>query len=101
MPRPYLEALLGVEHLTEPASNNRVVIDDDYPIRAHRPSTAGPCGRGRGVGVSHSRQPRAARSRDSRYGARYLATIFVGGDQLGVSLISEVDPCPPVMCALR
>jgi hypothetical protein len=29
-----------------------------------------------------------------------LDWILVGGDQLGVSLISELDPWPPVMCAL-
>jgi hypothetical protein len=32
------------------------------------------------------------RSRVSRYGARYFAAIFVGGDQVGVSVISELNP---------
>jgi hypothetical protein len=33
-----------------------------------------------------------ARSSASRYGARYFAAIFVGGDQVGVSVISELNP---------
>jgi hypothetical protein len=41
------------------------------------------------------------RSRASRYGARYLAAIFVAGDHVGVSLISEPEPWPPVIWALR
>ena len=28
----------------------------------------------------------------SRYGARYFAAIFAGGDQVGVSVISELNP---------
>ena len=37
----------------------------------------------------------------ARHGARYLAAILLGGDQVGVSLISELNPCPPVMWAVR
>ena len=36
-------------------------------------------------------------SRSCRYGARYLAAILFGGDHVGVSVISELNPCPPVM----
>ena len=42
-----------------------------------------------------------SRSSVSRYGARYFAAIFVGGDQVGVSVISELNPCPPAMWAVR
>ena len=42
------------------------------------------------------RSVRATRSRDSRYGARYLAAILVGGDQVGSSLVCELDPCLPL-----
>jgi len=37
----------------------------------------------------------------SRYGARYLAAILAGGDQVGWSVNCELYPCPPVIRALR
>lgn len=66
-------------------------------------SQRGRCGRpvSGGIGGSRALHVVAARSRDSRYGARYFAAVLVGGNQVGFSLISELDPCSPVMCALR
>jgi hypothetical protein len=75
-----LEIGLCSEQLLEPAAHDRVVVGDHYPDHAVLAAT---------------------RPRCSRNGARYLASILPVADQLGVSLISELDPCPPVMWALR
>ena len=75
-----LQVGLCSQHLLEAATHDRVVVGDHYPDHAVRVAT---------------------RPRCSRNGARYFASILPTADQLGVSLISELDPCPPVMCALR
>ena len=65
---------------------------------------AEPDGRERAVDVGGVRphQVRAVSwSRASRYGARYFAAILLGGDQVDSSVISELNPCPPVICAVR
>jgi hypothetical protein len=36
--------------------------------------------------------PDTTRARSSRYGARCRAAIFVGGDQVGESVIWELEP---------
>ena len=38
----------------------------------------------------------AERSIRSRYGPKYLAEIFVGGDHVARSVIRELKPCPPL-----
>jgi hypothetical protein len=55
----------------------------------------------RALASRRRRYPPPPPSIDSRYGARYFAAILAGGDQLGASLISESEPCPPVRRALR
>jgi ABC-2 type transport system permease protein len=54
-----------------------------------------------GLFVDHRPAEALSRSSVSRYGARYFAAIFVGGDQVGVSVISELNPYPPTMWAVR
>ena len=41
-----------------------------------------------------------SRSCSPRYGARYFAAILLGGDHVGVSVISELNPWPPVIFAV-
>ena len=69
----------GYHHAGAPSGDGRI------DCLRHRPSP-----------LPASRSP-ADRSSLSRYGARYLAAIFVGGDHGGVSLIVELNPWPPVM----
>ena len=42
-----------------------------------------------------------SRSYCSIRGARYLEATLLGGDQVGASVMSELNPCPPVMRAVR
>jgi hypothetical protein len=60
-------------------------------ITVHRhPST------GAGEGRSPNREADQL-SCSARYGARYFAAILLGGGEVGVSVISELNPCPPVI----
>src|SRR5947208_16679354 len=92
-----LESAFGLEHLSQPATHHRMVVGDHNPDRL-RPSGFRAF---LGVGVAHEHQRTAAWSREPKYDARYLASIFAPGDHIGVSLTSELEPCPPVRWALK
>ena len=92
----HLEAVLGVEDLAQPSADDRVIVGDHDADRRGGGSVGGAGVVGGGFGFGHRSHRSAARSRDSRYGARYLATILAGGEDVGASLTSELEPCPPV-----
>ena len=96
-----LEAFLGIEYLAQAAANDGMVVGDHDANRSRR-SGVGGVWSVHGVSCLRQRSHRnAARSRDSRYGARCLAAIFPPGDQSGVPVASELEPWPPVMWAVR
>ena len=89
----HLEPGLGAEQLLEPAADDGVIVGDHDPDRPavlerlRAVLVVGPS-------VSARRVIRRSAIWSScwRYGARYWAAIFVGGDQVGASLISELEP---------